>query len=329
MGSHLIERLVKEGWRVRALVLNGEDSCFLRSLGVECVSGDITDPPEQLRKGMTGATHVFHCAAWVDDWAPREQMARVNVTGFRNVLEAVNGMDLQRLIHLGSIMVYGDGDQMNLNESAHFVKTGDAYNHTKIECERLLEEFTRRTGLPAVVLRPTYIYGERDRQFLPRLCDAVVSHRWIHLNGGNIPLTLVHVRDVVEACMLAATRDEAVGEGFIITDGKSITRRELLELICDEMGYKLPRMSVPRGFAKAMCPFAEGLSAFLGWPRPYLINRFLYHFAGSHLTYDISKARRLLGYEPKHSTRKSLREAARWIKENRPDLLAHDREGSR
>jgi len=174
VGSHLIERLVQEGWRVRTLVFNGEDAHFLKSLGVECISGDITDPPEQLRKGMTGATHVFHCAAWVDDWAPREQMAHVNVDGFHNVLQATRGMGVQRLIYLGSIIVYGDGDQVDLRESARFVRTGGAYNHSKIECERLLERFMRRTGLPAVILRPTYIYGERDRQSPARVPGGAV-----------------------------------------------------------------------------------------------------------------------------------------------------------
>ncbi|HUW59214.1 MAG TPA: NAD-dependent epimerase/dehydratase family protein [Planctomycetota bacterium] len=325
LGSHLIERLVKDGWRVRSLVLHGEDDRFLRSLGVDCVPGDITEPPEQLRKSMTGVTHLFHCAAWVDDWAPLDRITHVNVTGFRNILEAASGIGLERLIYLGSIVVYGDADQVDLDESARFVRTGDPYNHTKIECERLLKEYADRAGLPTVALRPTYIYGERDRQFLPRLCDAVISGRWIYLDGGVTPFTLVQVRNVVDACILAATRDEAVGKGFIIADGESITRRELVELVCEEMGYDPPRVSLPRGLAKTMCPFAEGLAAFLGLRRPYLINRFLYHFAGIHLTCDISRARRLLGYQPTNSIRKSLREAARWMRDNRPDLVTRRR----
>jgi len=328
LGSHLSERLLKEGYRVRALVLESDDPSRLEQLGAECIRGDVTDSSGRLGEGIRGATHVFHCAAWVDDWAPREKMVQVNVGGLRNLLEAVQGMKLRRFIFIGSIMVYGDGDLVNANESSRFVRTGDNYNHTKIECERLLWEFVRRTQLPVVVLRPSYIYGERDNQFLPRVCRALLSREWIYVNRGRIPFALSDVRNVVDACMLAATREEAVGEGFIITDGEPVTRRELVELVCEEMGYKRPLVSLPRGLGITMCPFAVGLAKFMNWKRPYLVNRFLCHFAGSYLTFDISKARRLLGYEPRYSPRESLREVARWFQKNRPDLLPPKREHS-
>jgi nucleoside-diphosphate-sugar epimerase len=257
----------------------------------------------------------------VDDWAPREKMVRVNVHGLRNLLEAVRGMKLRRFVFIGSIMVYGDGDLVNANESARFVRTGDNYNHTKIECERLLWKFVRETGLPAVVLRPSYIYGERDNQFLPRVCRALLSREWIYVDWGRIPFALSDVRNVVEACVLAASRDSAVGQGFIITDAEPVTRRELVEIVREEMGYKRPFVSFPRGLGITMSPFAAGLAKFMNWERPYLVNRFLCHFAGTRLTFDISKARRLLGYEPTRSPHQSLREAARWFRENRPDLL--------
>jgi nucleoside-diphosphate-sugar epimerase len=329
VGSHLTERLLNEGYRVRALVLESDDPSRLKQLGAECIPGDITDSSGKLRDGIVGATHVFHCAAWVDDWAPRDKMVRVNVHGLQNLLEAVRGMKLRRFLFIGSIMVYGDGDLVNANESSRFVRTGDNYNYTKIECERILWEFVRQTQLSAVVLRPSYIYGERDNQFLPRVCRALLSREWIYVNGGRIPFTLSDVRNVVDACLLAAAREEAVGEGFIITDSEPVTRRELVELVCDEVGYKRPLVSLPRGFGITMCPFAVGLAKFMNWKRPFLVNRFLCHFAGSHLTFDISKARRLLGYEPKYAPRESLREAVRWFKENRPDLLPKRRKRAR
>ena len=110
VGLHLVERLVNEGWRVRALVLPSEDASPLETLGVECVRGDITHAPETLREALAGVTRVFHCAAWVADLADREEMARVNVQGLRHLLEATRGIDLKRFVFVGSIVVHGDRD---------------------------------------------------------------------------------------------------------------------------------------------------------------------------------------------------------------------------
>jgi nucleoside-diphosphate-sugar epimerase len=321
VGSHLVERLVREKYRVRALVRVTSDCSLLDAPGVELVRGDITDPPERLRVGMDGVTHVFHCAATIDEWAPLDRMVRVNVGGLRNVLEAVRDSKLDRFVHMSSAVVYGARDQADTDESAPFVETGDHYNHTKIACERVLKDFVRETGLAAAVLRPPYIYGERDRQFLPRVASALRDHTWVYLSGGAIPFTLACVENVVDACILAAGREEAVGEGFLITDGEAITRREFVELLCEEMGYDRPDKSLPRVVAKLLCPVSEGLARLLGAKEPPRLNRFRYKFAGTRLTFDISKARRLLGYEPRRATRDSLRRTARWLAKNRPDLL--------
>jgi len=321
VGSHLAERLVKEGFRVRALVLEDEDASFLEALGVACVRGDLRDSAAELRTGLEGVTHVFHCAAWVADLAVREQMAEVNVSGLRNLLEATRGIDLVRFVFLGSIVVYGDRDQVDIDESFPFSKTGDSYNYTKIESERVLGAFVRETGLPAVILRPSYIYGPRDTRLFPSLIDAVRAGEWVYLSGGRLPIALSYVGHVVDACVLAAARDEAVGEGFIITDGESITRRELTELVCDALRLRRPRASVPRGVGKALCPFGDCMRALFRRQKPYFINRFLYHFAGAHLTFDISKARKLLGYAPKRPMRELLLDTVQWFRENRPELL--------
>jgi nucleoside-diphosphate-sugar epimerase len=313
LGSHLVERLVKENYRVRALVRPASDCSLLDALGVELVRGDITDPPERLRPGMEGATHLFHCAAIIDEWSPLDRMVRVNVEGLRNVLEAARHLRLERFVHMSSAVVYGAHDQVDTDESAPFVETGDHYNHTKIACERLLKDFTRETGLRTVVLRPPYIYGERDRQLLPRVVGALRDQTWVYLSGGTVPFTLACVENVVDVCILAASRQEAVGEGFLITDGETITRREFVDILCDEMGYDRPEKSLSRVVAKLLCPVSEGLAKLLGMKEPPRLNRFRYKFAGVRLTFDISKARRLLGYEPKYRTRDSLRGTARWF----------------
>ena len=124
--------------------------------------------------------------------------------------------------------------------------------------------------------------------------------------------------------MLAANCDDAVGQGFLITDGEAITRREMVETVCEEMGYEKPAGSIPRGLAKVLCPVVEAAARVANAKKAPRLNRFRYKFAATHLTFDISKARRVLGYEPKHATGEALRATAGWLKDNQPELLSRE-----
>ncbi len=321
LGSHLVERLVADGWAVRALVREGTEAAALAGQGVEVFRGDITQRADSLAVGMRGATHVFHCAAYVDDWGPREKMLEVNVEGVRHVLEAARAADVARVVHIGSLAVYGNGDQRDIDETSPFVATGDNYNYTKIECARAVREFARETGLPVVTLVPPYIYGPRDRQFFPRVCAALRDGQWVYIDRGERPFTPVYVLHLVEACVRAATAEGAGGESFIITDGRSITRRRLVEILCDELGYERPAKSIPRWAARALLPLFEGAARLRGAKEPPRLNTFRYKFMAVHLTFDVSKARRVLGWTPQFHTEDALRRTARWFRDSRPDLL--------
>ncbi len=326
IGSHLADRLSREGYRVKALVRDTSDTTHLESLGAELVRGDITESPEKLRPGLEGATHVFHCAAYVDDWASREEMTRINVDGMRHLLEAVRGLPLERFLFMGSLVVYGLNDQVDLDESSPFEHTGDSYNETKIQCEELLQQAVRETGLPGVVLRPPYIYGPRDRQLFPRLCESIRSGEFAYISHGKIPFTLVYVENLVDACLLATTTPGIEGEAFIITDGQSVTRRELVEVLCEEMGYTKPSKSFIRQLARMSIPFFEGIAKLRRSSKPPRLNRFRYKFMAARLTFDISKAGRMLGYEPRVGTPEGLRASARWFREHHPEFLPDGKE---
>ncbi len=321
LGSHLVERLVADGWRVRALVREGSDAPPLEMERVEVVRGDITHAASELAGGMRGATCVFHCAAFVDDWAPLEKMLAVNVEGVKHVLGAAHSAGVARVVHIGSMAVYGNGDQVDIDETSPFVETGDGYNHAKIACANAVREFRRETGLPVVTLVPPYIYGPRDRQFFPRVCGTLREGAWVYVDRGERPFTPVYVLHLVEACVRAAEAPDAPGESFMITDGRSITRRRLVEILCEEMGYAPPTKSLPRRLVRALVPVFEWGARLSRAKEPPRLNRFRYKFAATHLTFDVSKARRVLGWTPHVDTEDALRRTARWFRENRPDLL--------
>ena len=315
-GSSLCERLVREGHGVRALVRPTSDTSFLESLGgVELVRGDITDGAGELGTCIGDADTVFHTAALVDDWAERERMVKVNVTALENLIEAAATKNLKRFVYISSLVVLGMKPQIDLDENAPIVNTGDNYNYTKI----LAEEAARKRqaeGMPIVILRPPYIYGPRDRQFFPRLVGNIAAGKFKFIGSGENPFSLVYVGNLVEAMMLAAVKDNAAGKLFIITDGESITRRALVELVCAKLGLEMPRKKAPVFAAKIAVPVLEGIYRLLHLKGSPIINRFKYKFMVTPLTFNIDKARGELGYKPIKGVREALELSLDWYREN-------------
>ena len=325
IGSHLVRRLLDEGWRVRALVRATSDRTLLGSWGVEFAEGDVGDPAAALAPHLADADYVFHCAGLVSDWAPLAEMMRVNVAGTRQLAEAaIAAGRVKRFVYLSSVVVFGMHPQRDIDESAPLIHTGDHYNLTKIRAEEVLQGLIRDRGAPIVTIRPPYVYGSRDRQFMPRVLASLRSGQFRFIGSGLQPLSLLGVGNLVDALFLAAKRPEAAGEAFVVTDGESITRVRLLQVICEETGYPMPTGHAPRWLVRALCPILEGLHSLRRNHEPPLINKFRLKFMATPLTYRIDKARRLLGYEPKTPTEAGLRQTLAWLRENRPDLMPHN-----
>jgi len=314
VGSNLAQRLCKDGtYAVRALVRKGSDLALLKTLGnVQLAYGDIRDPGS-LSGALAGIDIVFHCAAFVSDWASREEMYGINVTGLRNMMDAALAAGVKRFIYISSMVVLGMDTQDNLDEFAPYVHTGDNYNYTKIEAEKLAIKYYMDKKLPVVILRPPYIYGPRDRQLLPRVLKYLKNGQYKYIDGGNNPFSLVYVGNLIDAMVRAAAADKAVGQIYHITDGENVTRRQLIELICDKLGYAKPVKSVPIGVARMVAGLLETVNKLLGIKTPPILNRFRIKFMYTHLTFNIGKAKKDLGYAPRPFTA-CMTETLEWYK---------------
>ncbi len=317
VGSHLAERLIKEGHRVKALVRKSSQVDKLKQLGVELCYGDITNSSSELKPFLEDIEWIFHVAAFVSDWASREEMTKANVDSLRALAHASNPKTLQKFIYIGSMAVLGMGKQDDLDESAPWIHTGDNYNYTKILGEQLAIKLARDEKFPITIIRPPYIYGPGDRQFFPRVVGSLEKGIFKYIGDGNTPFSLVYVENLVEALLLAAAQDKKPsGEIYMITDGESVTRRELIEILCEEMNFSKPKAKVPVWLAYALCPLFEGINKLSKSKKPPLINRFRIKFMDTHLTFNIDKARRELGYNPRFQTKEALRKSAKWFAEH-------------
>ena len=298
VGSHAAEEALKRGHRVRALVRPTSDTRWLDQWGVQTIVGDLEDPAA-LKAGASGADWVFNCAAKVGDWGSLDDFRRLNVHALRLLLDAAAEAKVERFVHVSSLGVYEGRDHFGTDETVPPAANSlDAYTRSKTEAEALALQFHRERGLPVSIVRPGFIYGERDRTVLPKLIRSLSRGPFAYFGSGEQVLNCIYVKNLVEGLFLAAEVPQAVGEVFNLTDGQAVTKKQFVGRVAALAGLKQPRLHIPRGLARTLANVVEGIAKRRGAQNPPLINKARYKFLGLNLDYSIEKARRVLGYQP-------------------------------
>ncbi|CAN5798359.1 NAD-dependent epimerase/dehydratase family protein [soil metagenome] len=309
VGSHAVEEAMARGHHVRALVRPSSDTTWLDRWDVDKVVGDLEDP-EALRKGAEGADWIFNCAAKVGDWGSLAEFRKLNVDALRLLLDAAVAAKVERFVHVSSLGVYEGRDHFGTDETTPPAADSlDAYTRSKTEAELLALEYHREKGLPVAIVRPGFIYGERDRTVLPKLLDALRKGRFFYFGSGVQALNCIYVKNLVQGIFQAAEVPEAVGEVFNLTDGQRVSKKEFVGQVAELAGLPRPTRHLPLRLARGLSKVVEGIAKARGAKRPPLINKARYKFLGLNLDYSIEKARRVLAYDPPYTTDQGLRNA--------------------
>lgn len=316
VGSHVAERAAAEGRRVRAIVRESSDRALLDEWGVEQVVGDMSDA-DSLRKAVEGVSVVVHCAAKVGDWGPVDAYRKINVEGLRHLLDAAESTGtLKRFVHVSSLGVYASRDHHGTDESEPPNKTGiDGYTLTKVESEELVLEHVANRDLPAVVLRPGFVYGPRDRTVFPKLMARLKDGSFKFLGDGSKLMNNTYVGNLVHAVWLAIERDDVLGKVFNVRDPRLVSKREFMEAICEHAGYAKPTGQVPLGLAKFLATVMEGTAKLLGSKEAPLLSKARIKFLGNNLDFCIDKAKRELGYDPPTDFTEAIETTMNWFRE--------------
>ncbi len=306
VGSHLIEEALRRGHRVRALVRASSDTRLLDLWGVEKVEGDLADA-EALRQGVRGADWVFNCAAKVGDWGTLEEFRKLNVEAFGHLLDAASAADVERFVHVSSLGVYEGRDHFGTDETTPPAADSlDAYTRSKTEAEFLALRYFHERKLPVSIVRPGFIYGERDRTVLPKLLTNLRRGTFAYFGSGEQALNCIYVKNLVHGLFLAAETPGAVGETFNLTDGTRVSKRQFIGKVAELAGLKPPRRKIPLWLARFLATAMERRARRKGATEPPLVNKARFKFLGLNLDYSIEKARRVLGYEPPFTTEQGL-----------------------
>jgi nucleoside-diphosphate-sugar epimerase len=309
VGSHATEEALKRGHHIRALVRPTSDVCRLNDWGVETIVGDLEDS-SALRAGVIGADWVFNCAAKVGDWGTLDEFRRLNVDALRLLLDAAVSANLDRFVHVSSLGVYEGRDHYGTDETVPPAATSlDAYTRSKTEAEALVLEYHRLRGLPAAIVRPGFIYGERDRTVLPKLLLNLRRGSFVYFGSGEQALNCIYVKNLVHGIFLAAENPAAIGEVFNLTDGQPVTKKQFVGRVAVLAGLTPPTRRIPRRLARFLANVVEGVAKRRGAKNPPIINQARYKFLALNLDYSIAKARRVLGYQPPFTFEEGIEQA--------------------
>jgi 2-alkyl-3-oxoalkanoate reductase len=318
LGSHIAERLVAQGRRVRALVRQGSDNSFLDALGVATLRGDLTDP-EACARAVEGVRVVYHSAAKVGDWGRWSEFQSSCIDATRNLGEAAAAAGVERFLHISSTSAYGHPAEGGppIDETAPLGQNlwvWDGYTRSKVESEQALWELVWSRGLPLTVIRPSWLYGERDRTTTARLMEQLRRGKVPLIGRGDNPLSAVYVGIVADAALLAAHHAGSVGEAYNITSQGPITQRDFMNLFAKACGAPPLRRQVPYGLAYYAGLLCEAHGRLTGRVEPPLATRYAVWLMGRSLEYSTEKARTRLGWTPSLTYEQSIAQTVAWFR---------------
>ncbi|MCU0982063.1 MAG: NAD-dependent epimerase/dehydratase family protein [Pirellulaceae bacterium] len=315
LGSHLVERLVERGERVRALVRPASDVRELERWPVELVRGDLSDA-RSLQGAVANVGVVYHCAARLGDWGPWPMFEAGTVQTTRNLVEVCLGRGVRRFLHVSSVAAYGrprrPADGSLLDECAPLgqnFRWWDYYGRAKAAAE----EEVRRLGPAATIVRPTWIYGPRDRVILPRMVQALRQGRVVLIGSGDNRLNMVYAGDVAEGAVLAANSPAAAGEVFHLASEGEITQQQFFDSLADSLGLPRVKRRVPFRVADTFGLACEMAGRATGRKRAPAVTRSGISLLSRATLFSSEKARRLLGWQPRMEIHEGLSKTLAWL----------------
>jgi NAD dependent epimerase/dehydratase len=300
IGSHLAERLVVLGARTRALVRYTstgtwgwlDDSPVKGDIDV--VSGDICDR-DQLQAIVKGHDIVFHLAALIAipySYRAPVSYVRANVEGTANVLQAALEAGVSKTIVTSTSEVYGTAIRVPIDET-HPLQAQSPYSATKIAADMIAEAYRRSFDLPVRIVRPFNTYGPRQsaRAVIPTIITQALAGETIRLGHLTPTRDFTFVADTVEGFIRMAEADADPGGVVHLGTGREISISDLARLILDRIGSRSTIVTD----AERERPEASEVE---------------------RLCADTTRARALLGWEPRCTLEDGLGQTIDWIRAN-------------
>lgn len=313
IGSHVAKRLLERGESVRLLVREPDRLAAVgidvKAPGLEIVVGDLLEP-DTLRPALADIRRIHHIAGVISmGRADRQKMRELNVTTTRNLLEAVRGSQVERIVYLASIFALAGSTRDLVTENSPWTLSEFPvhYVQAKREAELYVRDCAER-GMPIVFVYPTFCYGPGD--VFESSSDLVLGFLRgripAYVNGGH---NAIDVRDAAAGLIKAMDRGR-IGERYII-GGENVRLDQMFELLRSITGRRGPRIKLPGKFVRSAARIAERTMRDPPMTEQIVLmsERFWY--------YDDAKARSEIGHTSR-PLEQTIGDAVAWFHAERP-----------
>ena len=320
IGAALSKQLQKDGYETASF--SRSDYPELRQLGIKVVRGDLTDP-EAVTRACAGKYIVFHVAAKAGVWGSYQEYYRPNVLGTQNVIKACMLQGVKYLIYTSSASVIFDGKNIEgENETLPYPsRPMSHYTATKA----LAEQYILNANSPALntlSLRPHLVWGPGDNHIIPGLMKRAKSGKLKRIGKGKNLIDTIYIDNCVSAHLCAANaikqNSQVAGKAYFITNGEPLPVWDFINGILKAACLPPVEKSISFKIALIAAGSLESIYKTCAIKNEPYLTRFLVHELCTSHWFDMSAARKQLGYVPKISTTDGFKQLALWFCEQEP-----------
>ena len=308
IGQHLTKALIKSGHWVTVFCRSPQKALVLKKFGARLSMGNIKDY-QNIKNAVKDNQVIFHLAATLAAHKAQEKKYfQVNVLGTKNILEASKNVKL--FVHTSSVGIYGPTSLKGKTENSSRHPT-DIYSKTKLEGENLVWQKIKK-GFPAIIIRPTLVYGPGDRTSgMANLISAIGKRRFIIPGSGQNFFHTLYIDNLIQAYLLCLDKKKAIGKDFNIGDQEASPLKELVYEIAKAQDVPPPPL-VPKALLIPPTLIFDILEK-IGLPAP--LTSYQLNFLTQNRTFPIKKAQKVLGYRPKVALSQGIEKTVKWLKE--------------
>ena len=316
IGSFIVEEALNRGLEVWAAVRKSSSRQFLTDERIHFIELDMSSE-ERLKEQMKGLgfDYVVH-AAGVTKCLHKEDFRRINTEGTQHLVNALLAlqMPLKRFVYISSLSIMGAiREQQPYTEilESDTPHPNTAYGKSKLEAEQWLD---KQIGLPYVILRPTGVYGPRERDYF-MIAKSIKAHTDFAVGFKQQDITFVYVTDVVQAVFLAMEKG-LTGRRYFLSDGEVYQSSTFSDLIHEELGRPWwIRIKAPIWLLRIITFCGEYAGHLTG--KVTALNNDKYNIMRQrNWRCDIRPARQELGFEPQVKLPEGVRRSVKWYQDN-------------
>ncbi|MFA5881331.1 MAG: NAD-dependent epimerase/dehydratase family protein [Eubacteriales bacterium] len=304
IGTNVVKRLASGGHDLRCLVRKTSNVGTLKEIGATLFTGDVTDKGSIIN-AMEGCDWVINLANVFSFWEPdRQTYYDVNVQGTKNVMECILETGVSKVVHISTGAVYGKPADCPFNEDSPVGPVRfSAYSQSKYEGELAAWELYKKKGLPLVVIYPGGVLGPEDTKLTGDWMKNLINRKAPVMAYNDTVFTFVHVKDVAEAIVRAAEKQDNIGQKYLVGKYQQSTE-EMTKLICELSGAPFPKMSLPNTITKFSAFIQTTIADLTKKPPMQGVSSDYTRMMDHGLLFDGSKAEKELGitYTPLRET---------------------------